>query len=448
MRRFLGFSILMLNVGCRACPAPPVAQVEDLVQSVAAERSTPNVIPCAATMPIAVESADMASLWSLALAYNPELREAASEVEASRGQLIQAGKYPNPRFLYSEETIGNSTGPPGALKFEVSQEVVTGGKRRLDMAIASQSLGSTRVALLTRKLDLLTRFRRTYYDYQNWQYTLRVNQEIVETLEQGVAITRVKVEKAGTRPRSDLLRLEALLKEARIALTSNRASLEASWKQLAAEIGLPTLPLPAKPQEQELVLPSWEFQTVIERVQSSHTSLKQATMELERAHLEVERARAEAVPNVTLGAGYSHEYVDRVQGAIINAETAIPVWDRKQGHIHEAEARWARAQAAQRTAATHLSRDTAEAFGRYVSARQQLEQLSKEVLPTWRESLESLRKQYQAGSTEITFADVLQAQVSTNETQLKIADARRALWQAIADLQGLMQLDLGEEAHR
>src|SRR5262245_5916996 len=74
---------------------------------------------------------DLPALWALALANNPTLREAAAEVEAVRGQGIQAGKYPNPRFAYRESVLGTTQDPAGDLTLEATQEIVTGGKRRL-----------------------------------------------------------------------------------------------------------------------------------------------------------------------------------------------------------------------------------------------------------------------------------------------------------------------------
>ena len=41
--------------------------------------------------------------------------------------------------------------------------------------------------------------------------------------------------------------------------------------------------------------------------------------------------------------------------------------------------------------------------------------------------------------------DVLLAEQALNDTRLRLAEARRDLWRAVADLEGLMQLDVGEE---
>src|SRR5262249_46520982 len=156
------------------------------------------------------------ALWDLALSSNPLLREAAADVEAARGQLIQARKYPNPHIAYNQEQIGTTAGPPGTLVIHMTQEIVTAHKRRLDIGIASRGADVASIALLGRQFDVLTRIRRGYYDYLAWQYTAKVNEQVVGNLEQGLEITRKLVEQVKSRPRTDMLRLQSLLEEARI----------------------------------------------------------------------------------------------------------------------------------------------------------------------------------------------------------------------------------------
>jgi outer membrane protein TolC len=102
------------------------------------------------------------------------------------------------------------------VKLEITQEIFTGGKRRLDVAIAAQGADEASLALLVRKFDVLTRIRRAYYEYLGGLQTVQVNEETVASLEQGLLVTRKQVEEAETRPRTDLLRIEALLEEARV----------------------------------------------------------------------------------------------------------------------------------------------------------------------------------------------------------------------------------------
>jgi cobalt-zinc-cadmium efflux system outer membrane protein len=386
---------------------------------------------------------DLLTLWDLAVANNPLLREAQAEVEAARGQWIQAGKYPNPRFSYSQQELGTPQAPAGTIVAQVNQEFLTAGKRGLDLAIAARGTDVAALALVGRRFDLLTRLRRAYYDYAGWQYTVRVNEETLAALRQGVEITRKLVEEVKSRPRTDLLRLQTLLEEAKNNLVRSQVNLTVAWRQLAAEVGVPELP-----RETAAALPpvpAWNSEAVVPRVLAVHTDLRQAAVEAQRARLEVDRARAEAVPNVTVGTGYSLNFPEREQGAAINLEMALPVWDRKQGRIHEALARLSRAQAAQRSTLLRLTQATDEALGRYETARRQLERLANEILPRQVETLRLVRQGYQVSAAGLTFADVLLAEQAVHETRIRQADLSRELWRAVADLQGLMQLDLADD---
>jgi cobalt-zinc-cadmium efflux system outer membrane protein len=391
------------------------------------------------------EALDLRGLWSLTLANNPALREAAADVEVARGRFAQAGLYPNPRLVYNQDTIGSRIARQGNITLQMNQEIVTAGKRRLDQAIAQKETTAASVALVGRRFEVLTRVRRAYYDYLGLRHVLEVNGEIVAALERGAAITRQQVETAKTRPRTDLLRLEALLEVARANEARTRAELHGALRQLAAEVGVPELPADVVGDEIVGPFPDWDAEAVGRRVLAANSALAQAAQEAERAGLAVERARAGAVPNVTVGGGYSLDNVDQTAGGLVSVETAVPVWDRQQGAIREAQARFAAAQAAVQSAANRLRRDTAEAFARYRAAGRQAERLSREVLPRLRESLELLRKAYQAGSAQVTFSDLLMTEQELNSTRLTLAEARRSLWLAVADLEGLMQLDVGEE---
>ncbi|MBV9125706.1 MAG: TolC family protein [Planctomycetes bacterium] len=428
-----------------ACAVPFPEEVKAQGTAPPPRRAHLDFQPCDEPGPMPEGTLDLPGLWSLALANNPALREAAAEVEAARGRLIQAGKYPNPRLGYRQEELGTRQSPAGSIAVEVNQEIVTAGKRRLDVAIATRGTDVAAVASLGRKFDVLTAIRRDYYDYLGWRYTAQVQEEVVTALQEGVAITRRLVEVARTRPRTDLLRLQALLEEAESNQARTRVTLEATWRQLAAEVGLPQLPMPSGAPDTAAPGPLWDAELVTRRVIAANTELQQAALEAERDRLEVERARAEAVPNFTLGGGYSRNFPEHEAGAIVSVEAPLPLWDRNQGRIFEAQARLAKTQAAQATTTNRLSRDTAEAFGRYLAARQQADRLAAQILPGLTETLDLVRQGYQVGATEVTFADVLLAEQALNDARLRLAETRRDLWRAVADLEGLMQLDVGAE---
>jgi cobalt-zinc-cadmium efflux system outer membrane protein len=445
IRRFLLFLVLVM--GCHAAPAPvPLVEEANVARLTPPDVTVVNAHwPAAAPAEQPIERIDLAALWRLALSNNPGLREAASEVEAARGRGVQAGLYPNPVFRYNQETIGSGLAPSGNLIFEVTQEIVTAGKRKLDMAIAGKETAIAEGSLEGRRFDLLTRIRRGYYDYLSLRHTLRVNEESVATLERGVAVARQQVEKEGTRPETDLIRLQALLEESRISRDRTKDFLEGAWRQLAADVGVPGMPSPADADPLPETSPRWDDEVVLKRTLAVNTAVKQAAADVERARLAVERARAGAIPNVVVGGGWNIDKLEQTAGGVVTVEAPIPIWNRQQGVIREAEARLESALAAVRSAENRLTRDVADALAHYKAAARQAQRLTQEVLPRLERSLNLTLKAYRAGSAQVTFSDVLTIEQNLDTALLTQADALRSLWQAIADLEGLMQLDLQEK---
>ena len=75
----------------------------------------------------------LADLQQLAAANSPTLRQAASDVEAARGLLQQAGLYPNPTIGYEAGPNANNTAT-GTQGFFIDQVIKTGGKLKLQAA--------------------------------------------------------------------------------------------------------------------------------------------------------------------------------------------------------------------------------------------------------------------------------------------------------------------------
>ena len=103
----------------------------------------------------------LSQLQAMAVARNPLIRQAASDVEAARGASIQAGAYPNPHVGYQADDIntGRTAGYQGG---NISQTIVTGGKLKLARASAEVDLHNAELALRRARYDLATQVRSNY----------------------------------------------------------------------------------------------------------------------------------------------------------------------------------------------------------------------------------------------------------------------------------------------
>ena len=107
----------------------------------------------------------LADLQQFATANSPQLRQAASDVEAARGNLLQANAYPNPTVNYQMQPSNNGS-TPGFDGFGVDQTIKTGGKLGLQRAAAEMDLHNAELALCRARSDLATQvgnvlFRRS-----------------------------------------------------------------------------------------------------------------------------------------------------------------------------------------------------------------------------------------------------------------------------------------------
>lgn len=435
---------LLLVAGCRAPRWHVPCQVEANVASAAATRADVVEPPVTPVAYFTEALPELSALWNVALSNNPALREASAEIEAARGQFVQAQRYLNPDVTYQETGIGDSRDARGTLQVQLRQEIITSGKRDLDMAIAKQSTNIAFIGLLNRKYAVLTNVRRLYYDYRALGFTLSVSDEVVETLTAARETTRRLVEDVQSRPRYDLERMDALLGEGRIAQARSRINLEMTWKQLVAELGVPDSEMPEARPSLPDEPPLWANRDVLSRVVATNLEIRQAAAVVEQSRVRVERAQAQAYPNVTVGAGYQNQYTVNQPGAVVSVQVPLPVYDRRQGQIAEAEARVVQTEAARQSVVNRLNRDTAEALARFQGAWEQDRRLTRDVLPVLEKSLQGVRQEYEAGAPRVTFADVLLSTQNLNAAKLRRTDVRRELWRAVADLEGLMQLDVDE----
>ncbi len=116
----------------------------------------------------------------------------------------------------------------------------------------------------------------------------------------------------------------------------------------------------------------------------------------------------------------------------------LPIWNRNQGGIRRAQAEAAAARRAVDRMALDLQSRLAVVFQRYESARNQVEQYSREggIIDNSRRTLELVRVGYQA--EEFGLLDLVTAQRTYFETNLAYLDSLRELAASVMEIRGLL----------
>lgn len=394
-----------------------------------------EVIPTPA--PVNVEQnfgLTLADFEAMALGQNPALAEAAARLSALRGKYVQAGLPPNPTAGYTAGEIGDSgrAGQQGAF---LGQQFITGGKLRLNRAVASREVAQARQKLAMVQQQVLTDVRIAFYEVLIAQQRLAVTENLFAVGKEGVRAVEALLEAQEASGR-ELLQSKIEANTAQMFVENARAARHGAWLRLTTIVGSPELPLTDVAGDATRDLPTIDFDSALEQILAGSPQLAAAYTAIERARWAAERARAEVVPNVSVQGRV--QYDDATGLAIAGAQLGLPlpIVNRNQGGIRQANAEYAAARRAASRLELALRKRLAEVYQRYRTARQQVDRYTADILPQADETLRLTKEGYQAG--EFNYLQLLTAQRTYFQTNLSYLDALGRMWAASREIEGLL----------
>jgi cobalt-zinc-cadmium efflux system outer membrane protein len=404
-----------------------------------ATEPAPTGEPCPAP-PTATKVAvlTMADLEQMALQGNPTLAQAAVAVDASRGKALQAGLYPNPTIGYRGENIGIE-GSAGEFQGGfVQQTIVTAGKLRLSRAKYNQEACEAELLALAQQFRVLNGVRLRFWELVALQRIIELNQSMVANAEEALRTTREMLN-TGQANRADVLLTEVRLNDAQIALLTVQNQYPALWQHLAALVGSPHLPPGPLAGQLDQFGPPLDWHKSLDRLLAESPELQAAQAHVARDQITVQREKVQPIPDIQLqgAAGYSFETRNAVATAQVGVK--LPLFNRNQGTIQEAHADLARSQAEVVRVELSLRQRLADAFNRYLTARQTAELYRDGIVPKAAEAYELQRDMYQMRRTP--WREVVMLQRNLVEVQVKYTRSLLELHKAEVEICGLLLVD-------
>jgi len=403
---------------------PPIS-THDLAQPAFGEELPPQPGP---------HSISLADLEALALANSPALSVYRARVDALQGERIQVGLPPNPVAGYVGSQIGDQ-GTAGQQGAYVGQEFVTGGKLRLNRAVASQDIRAMEQEYAIARYRVLNDVRLTYFDVLIAQRRIEVAQKLLEISERGEATADLAL-KNSQGNRVDLLQSRVEARSARILLENSKNEKTAAWRSLSAIVGIADLKESPVVGDLNAKQPEIEFGQTLERLKSESPEAAAAHIRVDRARFALQRAFAERKPNIEVQASVQHDNATEDEIAGIQAGIPLPLWNRNQGGIHRAQAEVVAAESDVSRVEQGLKRRLAKAFQRYENAKQQVKTYETDILPDANASLELVTAGYKEG--EFGYFILLTAQRTFFQTNLSYLESLRELNRESALIDGLL----------
>jgi cobalt-zinc-cadmium efflux system outer membrane protein len=399
----------------------------------------------------------LAELQKIGLASSPLIKQAVARVETARGNAFQAGLPPNPTLGFEDDTFG-TTGGAGYVGGFLEQLIITGGKLRLQRAVAAMDLRNAEVALRRAQMDLATQIRTYYFQLLVARENMRINRILVAFSN---AVYEVQGRQA--RGRAELtiaayepMYLRALANIARTNLVTARNSDVATWKQLTSTLGLPGMPLTQVEGRVDLPMPVFDFNKVWLRVGQSHTDVFTAENTLQQSRFALALAQAQLAPNVDVRFLMQKDYTGAPNAIAPSLAAFVPlmIWNRNQGGIAAAQAEVIRAAEEPLRVRNDLYQRVSDAFGRYQSYRKNLALYRDSILPDLVRVYNAIYRRYQleapivppAGGvgpalqiTPPTINDVVVAQQFLTTSVATYITNLAGMWQAVVDVTDLIQ---------
>lgn len=376
------------------------------------------------------------SLTNLGLQQNPALQRLTFRIEAERGRAVQAGLYPNPQFSVSGENLGSRIGPGGQITAPFfSQEIVTAGKLRLSRAVIEQQVDQATLDLMAQRYILFATVRRGYFDVLTVQRRVEILDSLISLSSKSVE-TAQRLMEAKEVAELDLIQFRVERNRFRAERDAAERERIAAFRRMAANLGAPDLQV--TPLEDLLKLPDpvYEFEPAKSLVINTHPQLRAAQVGVSRAQAALQLAEAQPVPNVTVGAGYMRDNIDKQDQWSFQVGLPIPVFNRNQGNIRSARAEIGEANRQIAETGNDLVARLATSFGDYSAAKERVDQFRTEILPDARKAYELSLNAFQGG--EFQYLRVLQAQRTLAEADLEYVRSLGEMWKAAADISGLL----------
>jgi cobalt-zinc-cadmium efflux system outer membrane protein len=380
----------------------------------------------------------LARALALTLEKSPVLSSYSWDIRAAEARIIQAKLSPNPEITLESEDITGSGGFKDSSQMQntlqLSQLLELGGKRKSRIRQAQFDQEATQWDYQIKRLEVLKLASSSFIDVLTSQRNVQLAEENVELIEAAVPVTQKRVE-AGKASEVELVRTNTAVATARIRLTQAQGDLETTRLDLAAQWGEKRATFSSVTGNLDQMKPIPSLESLSSQLHRN-PDLARWTTERQKREATLNLARAEAKPDLTLHVGPRVIGTNRTDVTLVAGfSVPLPLWNRNQGKIAEAEANIAKTLDERAAAEARAYAELNDAYQTLARAAEEVRILRETVLPGAKSAVDQILSGYGAG--RFSQLDVLDAQKSYNETRIEYVRALSDFHKARAQIDAL-----------
>ena len=334
-----------------------------------------------------------------ALKGNPELAVTSFELTAAAARVTQAGLRPNPEVSVESANFFGTGAAKGVQMLEttlsLSQVIEMGGKRNYRVAAATLDGELAAISRQTQQLDVLAEATQRFIDVVMAQEQVTLAQRATELAQNTLNAIDARVEAART-PEAERSRARIALTRAQIEQQGAQTELESARHALSASWGSMEPTFTTARADLYTLEPVAALTTLMSQVQRNPYVLSFATTARLR-DAEIKLARAQARPNLNFSVGVRH-FNDTGNGALVAGfSMPLPIYDKNQGAIREAEVRREQTQAQSQAALLNTQATLYGLYQQLQTAQTQLMTLRSDAIPQAEAALSQTQVGYERG---------------------------------------------------
>ncbi len=384
-------------------------------------------------------------LQQMALQNNPTFAQSAANIQAAEGRKKQSGLYPNPTVGYQGEQIRGGSYRGGEQGFFVQQDIVLGGKLGLNRQIFDQELKQAQTEAEEQRLRIVTNVRMSYIQGLASQQTLELRRSLSKLAEDAVG-TSHQLANVGQADAPDVLESEVEAQQAQLAVTMAEQNQYRVWKELAAVVGNPRLPLMQLEGKLEDTSPV-NADDLVEKIVNESPAVKIAELGVKRAEAALARAKREPIPDLQLRGGMQQnrelfsEISPRPVGlqGFADVGVRIPIFNRNQGNIASAKADAERATSEVERVKLVLRERAASVVKNYTFSQTAVDRYKNQMIPRAQKAYEMYTNKYQ--SMAAAYPQVLIAQRTLMQLEVSYINALETFAMNSLSLQSYLLTD-------
>lgn len=338
----------------------------------------------------------------LAQQHSPALAAAWHAIQVQAALCRQTGLPLNPAISAELEEFAGSGEFSGignaSARIGLSQELLTGAKQKMALQAAEVELTSALCSYRSLLNELAIQVETRFYAVYFLQEELKLKGARLELLEETGEIIRKRVH-AGERSPLDLLKHQAELTDAVLAVKKTRRQLQEAQTTLASTWGEQQPPsLPVTSELQRTTTPTLE---ILQSALKTSAVWQNSQIEISRAKAALAVEESRKYPNVEVEGGLQHFRENNNWALFVGLSMPLPIFDRNQGNISAAQARLQQAQAETEGRIRELQQALINTWQRWQSAEAELNDLEQECLPAAKQYHDAILTAYQAGEADI-----------------------------------------------